>query len=113
MGRFASGVAIAALGASPRYGILAKRAGTRLRYNCQMSRPLASLRQNWEKVELEEARLLSDLTFADSISQYLEIQREFEDSLEATERFFREERLAHLAQLQLRLLRLNDLKGHR
>ncbi len=37
----------------------------------------------------------------------------FEESLQATERFFRSERLAHLALLQNRLLRLNDLKGHR
>ena len=76
-----------------------------------MPRPLVSLRQDWEKVETEEARLLSALSVADSVRLYLELQSQFEASLEATERFFRQDRLAHLAHLQGRLLRLNDVKG--
>jgi len=78
-----------------------------------MPRPLASLRQDWERVEREEARLLSALSIADSVRLYLDLQSQFEESLEATERFFRQERLAHLAELQKRLLRLNDVKGQR
>ncbi len=78
-----------------------------------MPRALASLRQDWERVEAEEDRLLSALSVADGVRLYLEMQKQFEESLEATERFFREERLAHLAGLQRRLRRLSDVKGRR
>jgi hypothetical protein len=80
-------------------------------YNRNM-RPLDSLRDGWESLEDEKARLLARLSVSESVAQYLALQQEFESSLQASERFFREERMAALTELQHRLLRLNTLRGN-
>lgn len=73
-------------------------------------RPLSSLREGWEEIEAEETRLLRQMTIQESVARYLALQREFEPQLQATEEFFREERLQHLAELQRRLRRLEEWK---
>lgn len=74
---------------------------------------LARLREGWEAMEVEETRLLRQMTVAESISQYLALQREFEPQLQATEVFFRQPRQQAIAELQRRLLKLNLLNGAR
>jgi len=83
-----------------------------LRYN-RLMRPLGSLRDGWEGIERDQARLSTDLSIAESVQVYLDLQGEFEESLRETESFFREERIEYLAEFQRRLLRLCDLEGHR
>ena len=83
-----------------------------LRYNRCM-RPLGSLRDGWEAIERDQARLSTDLSIPESVQQYLDLQSEFEESLQASESFFRQERIEYLVEFQRRLLRLNDLEGHR
>ncbi|RPJ59174.1 MAG: hypothetical protein EHM23_14990 [Acidobacteria bacterium] len=76
-------------------------------------RPLATLRDGWEGIERDQARLSTDLSIPESVQVYLDLQGEFEESLRETESFFREERIEYLAEFQRRLLRLCDLEGHR
>jgi hypothetical protein len=75
-------------------------------------RPLASLRSGWESVDREDNRFRPELSVSESVSLYLALQQEFEGSLQVSEPFFRSTRMAGLAELQLRLLRLNCLGEH-
>jgi len=75
-------------------------------------RPLSSLREGWDEIEAEETRRLRQMTVQETVAEYLALQREFEPQLQATEEFFREERLQHLAELQRRLRRLDEWKRH-
>ncbi|MEW5987875.1 MAG: DUF6036 family nucleotidyltransferase [Chloroflexota bacterium] len=72
---------------------------------------LAWLREGWEAMEAEEIRLLRQMTMAESIGQYLALQREFEPQLQATEVFFRQPRQQAIAEWQGRLSKLNLLNG--
>ncbi len=72
---------------------------------------LRRIREGWDEVEAEKARLLRQMTVRESLLQYLALQRAFEPHLRRTEAIFRAERLAYLAAFQRRLSRLNRLKG--
>ncbi len=71
------------------------------------TRDLGQIRQGWDEIEQMEVRLLRQMTVQESLQQYLALQRAFEPQLRATEHLFRAERLAHLRNLQRRLLSLN------
>ncbi len=73
------------------------------------TRDLGQIRQGWDEIEQMEVRLLRQMTVQESLQQYLALQRAFEPQLRATEHLFRAERLAHLRNLQRRLLSLNAL----
>jgi hypothetical protein len=73
------------------------------------TRDLGQIRQGWDEIEQMEVRLLRQMTVQESLRQYLALQRAFEPQLRATEHLFRAERLAHLRNLQRRLLSLNAL----
>lgn len=72
---------------------------------------LRQLRQGWDEIEVEETRLLRQLTVPESIAQFLALQTEFEPWLQETEAIFRPQRLEAMAQLQERLLKLNERNG--
>jgi hypothetical protein len=57
---------------------------------------------------LEETRLLRQLTVPEGIAQSLALEREFEPWLQETEPLFRPQRLEAMAQLQERLLKLDE-----
>ena len=69
---------------------------------------LRTLREDWEMVEAEETCLLQSMTVQASARQWLALQRAFEPQLQETAALFAPERQAALAQLQLRLHRLEE-----
>ena len=73
-------------------------------------KPLSQLRQQWTAVADVETEWLRQLTPQESFRQFQALQREFEPQLQATEAIFRQQRLDMLAQLQARLLQLDELK---
>lgn len=73
-------------------------------------KPLSQLRQQWTAVADVETEWLRQLTPQESFRQFLALQREFEPQLQATEAIFRQQRLDMLAQVQARLLQLNEFK---
>lgn len=72
---------------------------------------LRQVRARWQAVEAEERQLLSPMTIADSLRQWLTLQRTFESQLQQTEGLFRAERLAYLEELQRRLASLGENRG--
>jgi hypothetical protein len=75
---------------------------------------LRRLRDGWDRVEAEEARLLRRLTVPESLDHLRSLQQAFEPQLQRTESLFRRDRLAYLQDLQDRLNRLaNWMKNHR
>jgi hypothetical protein len=72
-------------------------------------KPLSQLRQQWTAVADVETEWLRQLTPQESFRQFQALQREFEPQLQATEAIFRQQRLDMLAQMQARLLQLNNL----
>ena len=73
-------------------------------------KPLSQLRQQWTAVADVETEWLRQLTPQESFRQFQALQREFEPQLQATEAIFRQQRLDMLAQVQARLLQLNEFK---
>lgn len=69
---------------------------------------LSRVREGWEALEAERARLLRRMTVQEGLEQYLALQRAFETQLRQTEALFRPERMAYLAELQRRLARLEE-----
>ena len=53
-------------------------------------KPFSQLRQGWDEVAAEKARLLCALTTNEGISEYLALQSEFEPQLQETEPVFRQ-----------------------
>ena len=74
---------------------------------------LSRLRDGWEEAEIEEARLLRNMTIEESIGHLLSLQDAFEPELQRTEGLFRSERLATLKDLQKRLIKLEDWNKRR
>ena len=79
-------------------------------------RELSVLREGWNAIEAEETalgttRLLQSMTVQESVHQWLVLQRAFEPQWQQTAVLFAPERLAALAQLQLRLRRLVEWQG--
>ncbi len=72
---------------------------------------LKCLREGWDALEAEKARLLRRMTVQESVVQYLELQRALEPQFRQTEVLFRPERMAYLAELQRRLARLEEWKS--
>ncbi len=72
---------------------------------------LQRLRYGWDGMEAEETRLLRQLTVPESIAQFLALQTEFEPWLQETEAIFRTQRFEAIANLQQRLLKLNERNG--
>ena len=71
-------------------------------------RGLRALREGWETIEVDEARLLRHMTTQESVRQWLTMQRSFEAQLQQTATLFGPERRAALAQLQARLRRIAE-----
>ncbi len=71
---------------------------------------LARIRQGWDKMEQEKARLLRQMTVQEGLRLYMDLQRAFEPHLRQTEHLFRADRMAYLAELQRRLALLNRLE---
>jgi len=69
---------------------------------------LNRVRDGWDEVEVEEVRLLRQMTAQESLHHYLALQRAFEPQLQQTEGLFRAERLAYLKELQRRLVTLDE-----
>lgn len=69
---------------------------------------MSRVREGWEALEAERARLLRQMTVQEGLEQYLALQRAFEPQLRQTEPLFRPERMAYLAKLQRRLARLEE-----
>jgi hypothetical protein len=72
-----------------------------------LSRVRAHVGDEWRAIEAEETRLLAQMTIQDSLRHLLTLHRAFEPHLQETEAIFRAERLAHLAELQRRLAKLD------
>lgn len=72
---------------------------------------LSKVRQGWSEIETLETQILRRLTVEAGIRQYLALQAEFEPQLQASEPYFRQQRNEALAQLQARLLTLNQRIG--
>jgi hypothetical protein len=72
-------------------------------------RDLKSIREGWEEVEMQETRLLRQMSVQESVGHLLALYRIFEPQLQQTEALFRAERMAYLEELQARLLTLNNL----
>jgi len=66
-------------------------------------RELRALREGWNSLEAEEARLLRRTSLQESVRQWLMLQRTFEIQLQNTAALFAPERQVALAQLQSRL----------
>jgi hypothetical protein len=64
---------------------------------------LNSLREGWDLIQKEKARILRAMTLQESLNQWLQLQRAFEWQLQQTARFFESERRAALVELQNRL----------
>ena len=74
-----------------------------------LSRPagdLSRIRDGWQQIEAQKARLLEPRSVEESVAQWLELQRAFEAQLEQTDALFRGQRMAHLLEPQDRLCRL-------
>ncbi len=70
---------------------------------------LATLREGWDEFERQKRRALGeDLTASQSVAIFLALYRALTPMLDETEELFRGERNAYLAQLQSRLLRLEE-----
>ena len=69
---------------------------------------LSRVRDGWDEVEVEEIRLLRQMTVQESLRHYLVLQQAFEPQLQQTEPLFRAERLAYLEELQRRLAALDE-----
>ncbi len=69
---------------------------------------LKRIREGWDALEAEKTRLLRQMTVQESVAQYLELQRALEPQYLQTEALFRPDRMAYLAELQRRLLRLAE-----
>ncbi|MDY7080139.1 MAG: hypothetical protein SXV54_24930 [Chloroflexota bacterium] len=69
-------------------------------------RGLSRVRDGWDEVEVEETRLLRQMTVQESLRHLLTLQRAFEPQLQQTEPLFRADRLAYLEELQRRLATL-------
>lgn len=70
---------------------------------------LRKLREGWAQVETQETELLRALSVAQSVRQYLALQREFEPLLQQTEATFRVRRNQAMINLQARLCQLNTV----
>lgn len=68
---------------------------------------LRRVREGWEEREAERARWLRRLTIQESLQQYLALQQALEPQFQQTEALFRPLRMAHLVELQERLVRLD------
>lgn len=64
---------------------------------------LGRIREGWEALEAEKARLLRRMTVQESVAQYLALQRALEPQFRQTEALFRPRRMDYLAELQHRL----------
>jgi hypothetical protein len=71
-------------------------------------RDLKTLREGWDEVAREERRYGGQLRIEQSVSIYLSLCRDLAPQMEETEEIFRRDREAYVAELQARLLRLND-----
>jgi hypothetical protein len=71
-------------------------------------RELKTLREDWDKVQTEEAALPKRMTVYESVHQYLILYDVFSPQLQETEPIFRPEREAYLAELQQRLHRVAE-----
>ena len=80
--------------------------------NCMARRnipeDLTRLREGWKEAEIEEVRLLRNMTIQESIGHLLSLQDAFEPNLQRSETLFRSERLATLEDLQKRLIKLEN-----
>jgi len=69
-------------------------------------RDLRSIREGWDQVEIQEARLLRQMSVQESVGYLLALYQAFEPQLQQTEALYRAERMAYLEELQARLLTL-------
>ncbi|MBN1888311.1 MAG: hypothetical protein JW850_09985 [Thermoflexales bacterium] len=69
---------------------------------------LSAIRDNWDEIEAQEARLLRGMSVQESMGHLLALQRVFEYQLQQTEDLFRPDRLIYLATLQARLQCLGE-----
>ena len=74
-------------------------------------RDLRSIREGWDQVEIQEARLLRQMSVQESVGYLLALYRAFEPQLQQTEALYRAERMAYLEELQARLLTLEKRRG--
>ena len=74
-------------------------------------RDLKSIREGWDQVEIQEARLLRQMSVQESVGYLLALYRAFEPQLQQTEALYRAERMAYLEELQARLLTLEKRRG--
>lgn len=72
---------------------------------------LQCTRINYSEVEIEETRLLRQMTIQESLRHLLELQRAMEPQYQQTEELFRAARLEYLAELQRRLAKLTKDTG--
>lgn len=73
-------------------------------------RPLSHIRDGWEAIEAEETRLLREMSAAESLRHFLELQQDFAGWLDETEPLFREGRNQAMIQLQARLASIDQYR---
>jgi hypothetical protein len=69
---------------------------------------LKILREQWEEIQKEEAKLSSSLSIQESVRQFFELYQIFALQLTETEAIFGPERRAYLVDLQQRLQRIAE-----
>ncbi len=74
---------------------------------------LASPQTNWDEIEAEETRLLRAKSVAESLGEYLTLQREFELWLVETEPLYRTARNEAMIELQARLEKVEAAQGRK
>lgn len=71
-------------------------------------RSLDKARDGWDEFERRKRRFADELTIEESLRIFLSLQQALEPMMEETEEIFRAERMAYLAELQARLLKLEE-----
>lgn len=69
---------------------------------------LKTLRDGWDDIQKEEAKLWSNLTIQESVRQFFILYQTFAPQLKETEAIFGPERRAHLIEFQARLQRFAE-----
>ncbi len=69
------------------------------------------LQPNWSAIEVEETRILRNLTIAESVKQYVALRHEFEPWLQSTTSLFAQARNDAIITLQQRLTQINKVSA--